>query len=99
VWSALSRENPPRYLWVFRGDTQADRLRSALGMVIRKSHPALEQLEIFQAVAERLPFAAAIKRVEGVVQHHLLDDGGLEADRRWLGFASAASICRTSSGD
>ena len=65
VWSALNRENPPHYLWVFRGAAQADRLRSALGMVIRKRQPLLDQATMFRAIADRVPFVAAIKQVEG----------------------------------
>ncbi|MBN1562873.1 MAG: hypothetical protein JXA10_03480, partial [Anaerolineae bacterium] len=64
VWAALNHENPPHYLWVFRGNAQADRLRSALSMVIRKGYPLLDQATIYEAIAARVPFVAVIKRVE-----------------------------------
>jgi len=64
VWDALTREDAPCYLWVFRGDTQPDRLRSAFGMVIRKQHPAVEQAAIHAALARHLPFLVTIKRVD-----------------------------------
>jgi hypothetical protein len=70
VWRALQDANPPRYLWVFRGDTQPDRLRSAISMVIRKSQPAVARDAIFRAIAERVPFVAAIKQVDGVPSLH-----------------------------
>ncbi len=65
VWDALAREDAPRYLWVFRGDSQPDRLRSAFGMVIRRQQPAVEQAAIHRALAGHLPFVAAIKRLDG----------------------------------
>lgn len=65
IWEALKREDAPRYLWVFRGDSQADRLRSALGMVIRKSQPTVEPDAIYTALARHLPFVAALKLMDG----------------------------------
>jgi len=65
VWDALTREAAPHYLWVFRGDPHPDRLRSALGMAIRREFHAVEQGAIHRALARHLPFVAAIKRVEG----------------------------------
>lgn len=66
VWAALTHEDAPRYLWVFRGDPQPDRLRSAFGMVIRKQHPAVEQAAIHRALARHLPFVVALARVDGL---------------------------------
>lgn len=78
VWHALNREDAPRYLWVFRGDSQADRLRSALGMVIRKSQPALDSSVIYAAIARHLPFVVAIKRVDGVPCLHQIAEWVLD---------------------
>ena len=66
VWDALTREDAPRYLWVFRGDPQPDRLRSALSMVIRLTHPGLAQEAIHHALLQHLPFVAALRRAGGV---------------------------------
>jgi type IV secretory pathway ATPase VirB11/archaellum biosynthesis ATPase len=66
VWDALTRENPPCYLWVFRGDPQPVRLRSALSMVIRLTHPGVAQEAIHYALVQRLPFVAALRRVGGM---------------------------------
>jgi pilus assembly protein CpaF len=66
VWDALTRADAPHYIWVFRGDSQADRLRTALSMVIRKEHPAVEQEAIHAALAQHLPFVAAFKMINGV---------------------------------
>lgn len=63
VWDALTRPNAPHYLWVFRGDSQAARLRSAISMVIRKEVHAVDQQAINQAVLQHLPFVAALKRM------------------------------------
>ena len=60
VWDALTREAPSAYLWVFRGDIQPDRLRSALSMVIRRQQPAIEQAAIHRALTRHLPFIAAL---------------------------------------
>jgi type IV secretory pathway ATPase VirB11/archaellum biosynthesis ATPase len=78
VWAALTRPDAPRYLWIFRGDSQPDRLRSALSMVIRKRHPAVEQAAINRALAEHLPFMAAYKMIEGTPRLHLVAEAILD---------------------
>jgi hypothetical protein len=65
VWDALTREDAPRHLWVFRGDPQPDRLRSALGMVIRLTRPAVAQDAIHRALLRHLPFVAALRLIGG----------------------------------
>jgi type IV secretory pathway ATPase VirB11/archaellum biosynthesis ATPase len=72
VHAALMGEQPPRYLWVFRGDSQPDRLRSALSMVIRKHEPAIAQPDIHRALVRCLPVVAAFKRIGGVPRLHLI---------------------------
>jgi xanthine/CO dehydrogenase XdhC/CoxF family maturation factor len=72
VHAALTREDAPRYLWVFRGASQPDRLRSALGMVIRKHDPAIDQQIIHSALARRLPFVAAFKRFGSTPRLHVI---------------------------
>ena len=72
VWNALSREDAPRYLWIFRGNSQPDRLRSALTMVIRKQQPAIAQDAINRALARHLPFIAALKVIGGTPRLHML---------------------------
>jgi pilus assembly protein CpaF len=72
IYAALVREDAPRYLWVFRGDSHPDRLRSALGMVIRKHSPAMDQQVIHRALARHLPFVAAFRRIGGVPRLHLI---------------------------
>jgi pilus assembly protein CpaF len=65
VWDALTREDAPHYLWVFRGDPQPDRLRSALGMVIRLAHPGVAQDAIHRALVRHLPFVVALRLIDG----------------------------------
>ena len=72
VHAALTCDDGPRYLWVFRGASQPDRLRSALGMVIRKHDPAIDQQVIHRALARRLPFVAAVKRFGNTPHLHLI---------------------------
>ncbi len=72
VHAALTRDDAPRYLWVFRGASQVDRLRSALGMVIRKHNPAIDQQVIHSALARHLPFVAAFKRIRNTPRLHLI---------------------------
>jgi len=70
VWDALTREDAPRYLWIFRGDPQPDRLRSALGMVVRRANPGVAQDAIHRALVRHLPFMAALRLVGGVPRLH-----------------------------
>jgi hypothetical protein len=77
VWDALSRDNAPRYLWVFRGDSQPDRLRNALSMTIRQGQPAIAQAEIHRLLARHLPFVAAVKRIDGTPRLHLIAEWAL----------------------
>ncbi len=66
VWQALiGIEMAPRYLWVFRGDPRPDRLRSALSMVIRRHDQGIGFAALYNAIARRLPFVVALKRVSG----------------------------------
>jgi pilus assembly protein CpaF len=80
VWDALTREQPPRYMWVFRGDPQPDRLRSALSMVIRQQHPAVEQTAIHRALAGRLPFVAAFRITPDGPRLHLFAEWAADDD-------------------
>lgn len=72
VWDALTRANAPHYLWVFRGSSESKRLKSALGMVIRKQHQSLPQEEIDRAVSDHLPFVAAFRLSDGTPRLHLI---------------------------
>jgi len=62
LWDVLARDDAPRCLLVFRGAGQPDRLRSALSMVVRRAHPAIEQAAIHRALARHLPYVAVLKR-------------------------------------
>lgn len=62
VWEALRREEAPHYLWVFRGDPQPERLRSAINMLIRRVQPSIPQGTINAALLRHLPFVAALRR-------------------------------------
>lgn len=88
LWEALTCADPPCYLWVFRGDPVPDRLRSALSMVIRQLHPAVEQATIHRALASRLPFVVALRlldgqpRLQAVAEWALADDSASTLDLR-----------------
>lgn len=62
LWDALTRPDPPRYVWIFRGSHHPERLKSAFEMVIRNHLPAVPQSEINRALADRLPFVVTLKR-------------------------------------
>ena len=84
IWDALTRPQAPRYLWVFRGDRNLDRLRSALTMMIRKKNQAVPQPDIYRALATHLPFAVTFRRAQGVPRLHMIaelrlgDEGTLD---------------------
>lgn len=65
LWDVLGSAAAPRCLWVFRGDPRPERLRSALGMVIRQQRPTLDQADLHRALARHLPFVAALRQVPG----------------------------------
>ncbi|WP_162909929.1 ATPase, T2SS/T4P/T4SS family [Aggregatilinea lenta] len=66
VWHILTQaEAQPPCVWAFRGDPSPDRLRSALTMLIRRDQPAVEQGWIHRALAERLPFVAGLRVIDG----------------------------------
>lgn len=62
LWAALTRRAAPRYMWVFRGTHQPDRLKSALNMVIRQHLPAIPQADINAALVRHLPFVVTLRR-------------------------------------
>jgi len=78
LWDALTRDDAPHYLWVFRGASQPDRLRSALGMVFRRSHPALEQSAINTALVHHLPFVVIMTRTTDAARLSMLAEWSLQ---------------------
>ncbi|MBN2303863.1 MAG: Flp pilus assembly complex ATPase component TadA [Anaerolineae bacterium] len=80
VWDALTRDRAPRCLWVFRGSSQPNRLRSALTMLIRKTQQAIPQDTLYGALARHLPFVAAFKRYEGVPRLSLIAESVLTGE-------------------
>ena len=96
LWDALNREGLPRYLWTFRAPPQPERLKSALGMAIRRAAPTAPQTAINRALAERLPFVVTLRR-EGkrarveTVAEWTLGDGGETLALRPLLSAQGAS--------
>jgi len=81
LWDALTRADPPRYLWTFRAPPQPERLKAALGMAIRRAAPAAPQAAINRALAERLPFVITLRRegerarVETVAEWEAREEG------------------------
>ena len=81
LWDALTRDAPPRYVWTFRGTPQAERLRSALSMAIRRAAPDAPQATLHRALAERLPFVVTLRRegegarVDSIAEWELREDG------------------------
>ncbi|NDJ77667.1 MAG: type II/IV secretion system ATPase subunit [Chloroflexi bacterium] len=72
AWSALEREETPRYVWLFRGSSVPKRLHSALSMVVRKHQQSIDQTVINHALARHLPFVAAFKTINGQPRLHLV---------------------------
>lgn len=62
MWDALTLAAPPRYVWVFRGARQPDRLRSALSILIRQAAPTVPETVLCAALQERLPFVVTLRR-------------------------------------
>lgn len=62
LWDALTRRAAPRYVWVFRGTHQPNRLKSALNMIIRQHSPAIPQTGINAALMRHLPFVVTLRR-------------------------------------
>ncbi len=56
LWEALTRASRPRCLFVLRGSSQPQRLRSALRILLRKGRPDAPQEAINRLLLERLPF-------------------------------------------
>ncbi|MCZ2098793.1 MAG: Flp pilus assembly complex ATPase component TadA [Anaerolineae bacterium] len=61
LWAALEHPPGPRGLWVWRGASQPERLRSALNMAIRRDNPALPQSALDAAWAAHFPFVVALR--------------------------------------
>src|SRR5260221_13790719 len=43
MWHAITSDHKPHCLWVFRGATEALRLRTAFGMSVRRGKPGIDQ--------------------------------------------------------
>lgn len=63
----LEHEHTPRQIWSFRGSSDPMRIRSALGMVARRSNPGAPEAMVY-ALYERLPFIVIVKRRRGYLQ-------------------------------
>lgn len=64
MWTALTSDNRPRCLWVFRGSSEPLRLRTAFSMAVRRAQQGIEQMFINSALLDRLPFVAFVGRRE-----------------------------------
>src|SRR5450432_476223 len=62
MWHAVTSDSAPLCLWVFRGATEALRLRTAFGMSVRRAVPGIDQTFIHSALLDRLPFVAMLAR-------------------------------------
>ncbi len=79
AWDTLTREPAPHCVWAFRGDPSPDRLRSALTMLIRRNQPGVDQGAIHRALAERLPFIAGLRVIDGAARLALIAEWTLES--------------------
>jgi Flp pilus assembly CpaF family ATPase len=61
VRTLLERDDTPRQIWSFRGPSDPKRLRSALGMVARRSNQGMPEAMV-NRMYERLPFVVLLKR-------------------------------------
>lgn len=81
AWEALSHPDAPRALWLLRGDPSPERLRGALLMLLRRANPSVDEAALHRLVADRLPFVAGLRVVEGVPRLTLVAEWALdEAD-------------------
>jgi len=60
-WKALSGQDAPRCLGVFRSSPNPERLHSAFGILIRKGQAAVDQALIDRALLDRMPFVIAVQ--------------------------------------
>jgi Flp pilus assembly CpaF family ATPase len=63
----LNQPDMPRQIWSFRGASEANRIRSALGMLARMSDRTQPEMMVFN-LYERLPFIVVVKRRKGYLQ-------------------------------
>lgn len=62
MWAAITADRKPRLLWVFRGSTDAVRLRTAFSMAVRRTRQGIGQEFIVSGLLDRLPFVAFVAR-------------------------------------
>ncbi len=84
LWEALTCEAPPHYVWTFRSAPQPERLRSALGMAIRRAMPNAAQTTINRALAARLPFVVTLRREGERARVHTVAEWALSKDAETL---------------
>ena len=80
LWEALTSEYAPRYLWTMRAPARADRLRSALVLMLHRAQPAIEPDALYATLAHHLPFVVILGRAEGVLRLLTVGEWTVEAD-------------------
>lgn len=63
----LRESDVPRQIWVFRGASDALRIRSALGMIARRADTSQPEAMV-QALYRRLPFMVVLKKRRGKIE-------------------------------
>ncbi len=79
LWEALASEGAPRYLWTMRAPARADRLRSALTLMLHRAQPAVEAETVHDMIVRHLPFVAILARVAGTLRLVMLGEWVVEA--------------------
>lgn len=85
VGPLLALDNPPRQIWVFRGSPEAMRIRSALGMVARRSQTG-DSESLVHALYRRLPFIVVVKRRRGYIELHSIAEWQFSTDNHYPDF-------------
>lgn len=80
LWEALVSENAPRYLWTMRAPARADRLRSALTLMLHRAQPTAEPEVVYDMIVRHLPFVAILARTEGALRLVMIGEWAVEAD-------------------
>ncbi len=80
LWQALNSEKAPHYLWTMRAPTRADRLRSALTLMLHRAEPAVAPEVVSGAILRHLPFVVLLGRAENALRLVMIGEWLAEAD-------------------
>lgn len=87
----LNQPNVPRQIWSFRGSADANRIRSALGMLARRADTSQSEA-MARALYDRLPFIISVKRARGTIQLRGIAEWQFPADADYPDFVELMAM-------